>query len=305
MNRILLCSVMVFALLFCGCNSAYAGAASMIEKRHARYTVPQSFSISKLSDVSTIDCANQAILINDIPIPINPNPTPFLSENYEKKYQFIFSISRGYGLNQYRSTKMRRSQESRVNLPSKMASGIWSSYSFQIQPNAKYQWGYSYHAKLDADLSSNYLLNEIGYLIPQKKGILEIGVGLGWGMTKRINGNNYADSFDTFQNIKYGRDTMLEEAYSFIPNAKHSFMPINGHVKFIYPVYKNIELTAFASYTRIPCYNDFYKTETVLVKETITPTITSYKRDELSMQRVTSISSYQIYTLGLSIRIKI
>lgn len=58
---------------------AYAGAASMLAKRHARYVVPSSFAINKLSEVVTLDTHNYAILggevtakqLEDIPLPIN------------------------------------------------------------------------------------------------------------------------------------------------------------------------------------------------------------------------------------------
>ena len=292
---------------------AYAGAASMLAKRHARYVVPSSFAINKLSEVVTLDTHNYAILggemtakqLEDIPLPINEHPTPYLSEDFQKKYQFIFTANSVYGLNQALSTKFLNNQESRVTLPNILAHGIWNSFGFHIQPSAKYQWGYTYHSKMDPNLSCNYLLNEIGFLIPYKKGNFEIGGGLGWGMSTRNRDANYVDSFSTFQNKPVGNNRLLEEKYRLIPNVKHHFLPVNGHVQYIYPIKKNIELTASASYSRIPSYSDFFKTETLLTKENITPTITSYKRDELSYQQITIKTVNQIYSLGLSIRVKI
>lgn len=291
---------------------AWAGATSMLAKHNARYIVPKSFSIAELSDVATLDSASTAFLrkeevlakLLDIPLPINQNPTPFLTTDYQKKYQFIFTVNSGYGMNQAISSKFINNQASRVALPNNMADGMWTSYGFHIQPSAKYQWGYSYHTKADPNLSCNYLLNEIGFLIPYKKGNFEIGGGLGWGMTTHIHGNNYVDSFTTFQNKPVGSGRLLEEGYKFIPNEKHSFLPVNVHVQYIYPIKKNIEITASASYSRIPSYSDFTKTETLLITQKITPTITSYKRDELSQQQITIKTINEIYNLGLSIRVK-
>lgn len=292
---------------------AYAGAVSMLAKRHARYIVPNSFAINKLSEVVTLDTHNYAILgsevtakqLEDIPLPINEHPTPFLSADYQKKYQFIFTANGVYGKGQALSTKFLNNQESRVALPNNLENGIWNSFGFCIQPSAKYQWGYSYHSKMDRNLSCNYLLNEIGFLIPYKKGNFEIGGGLGWGMSTRNRDAIYVDSFSTFQNKPVGNNRLLEEKYRLIPNIKHPFLPVNGHVQYIYPIKKHIEVTASVSYSRISSYSDFIKTETLLTKENITPTITSYKRDELSNQQITVKTVNQIYSLGLSVRVKI
>lgn len=292
---------------------AYAGAVSMLAKRHARYVVPNSFAINKLSEVVTLDTHNYAILggevtakqLEDIPLPINEHPTPYLSADYQKKYQFIFTANGVYGMSQALSTKFLDNQESRVPLPNNLGQGIWNSFGFHIQPSAKYQWGYSYHSKMDRNLSCNYLLNEIGFLIPYKKGNFEIGGGLGWGMSTQNRDAIYVDSFSTFQNKPVGNNRLLEEKYRLIPNIKHPFLPVNGHVQYIYPIKKHIEVTASVSYSRISSYSDFIKTETLLTKENITPTITSYKRDELSNQQITVKTVNQIYSLGLSVRVKI
>jgi len=289
---------------------SYTGTAVLLAKKHGRYIVPQSFKLSNVSDVKTIDPSNQSQLL-DVPIPINPNPTPYLTQNYKKKWQYIFSIGSSYGLSHESSRKMLESQillvsqPSRVYLPNKIPPGEWYSASILIQPNSHFQWGYSYHSKLDPNLSSNFLLNEIGYLIPIKKGVLNIGGGLGWGMTKRNHENKYTDSFNTYKNKRLGKDTLLEEAYTFIPNFSYSFMPINGHIQFIYPIRKNLEITASFSYTRIPSYSDFYKTEAILSTEQISPTAVVYKREVITLDRVTAKSINQLYSLGLSLRIKI
>ena len=283
---------------------AYVGAASMVAKRHARYEVPQSFSLSKLSDVTTIDPSNQAQLL-DVPMPINQNPTPYLSEKYQKKYQYIFSVNSGYGITQSLSTKFLNSHNSQIALPNNMVNGQWTSFGFHIQPSKKYQWGFSYHTKGDPNLSCNFLLNEIGYLIPYKKGHFEIGGGLGWGMTNRIHGDNYVDSFTSFQGQPLASGRLLEEGYKFVPNVNHAFMPVNGHIQFIYPIKNNFEITATASYLRVPCYSNFITAETLLTQENITPNITSFKREELSSKEITIKTVNQVYTLSLSIRMKI
>lgn len=291
----------------------WLGATSMLANPNARYAVPKSFSINQLSEVVTLDSVNPNLLqkegdpaeLLNIPLPINPNPTPFLNADYQKKYQCIFTVNSGYGINQAHSTKLIDNQTSRVPLPNKLTNGMWTSFGLLIQPRANYQWGFSYHTKADPNLSCDYLLNEIGFLIPFKKSHFEIGGGLGWGMTNHTIGNNYVDSFTTFQNKPVGNGSLLEEDYKFIPNVSHAFLPINGQVQFIYPIKKNIEITASASYSRIPSYSDFIKTETLLITQKITPTITSYKRDELSYQQITVKTVNQIYTLGLSIRVKI
>ena len=291
---------------------AFIGSTIMLTKKHARYTVPRSFSISKLSEVVTLDSANSALLkkeevptqLLDIPLPINQNPTPFLTADYKKKYQFIFTVNSGYGLNQAILSKFIGNQTSRVPLPNNLANGLWTSIGILIQPSAKYQWGYSYHTKADPNLSCNYLLNEIGVLIPFHKCHFEIGGGLGWGMTTHIHGNNYTDSFTTYQNKPVGSGRLLLEDYQFIPNEKHTFLPVNVHFQYIYPIKKNIEITASASYSRIPIYSDFIKTETLLTTQKITPTITSYNRDELSQQQITIKTLNEIYNLGLSVRVK-
>ena len=291
----------------------WIGATSMFTKQNVRYAVPKSFSITQLSEVATLDSANPAFLeknaypseLLNIPLPINQNPTPFLTADYQKKHQIYFTVNSGYGFNQAHSTKLIDNQTSRVPIPNKLTNGMWSSLGLLIQPRAHYQWGFSYHTKADPNLSCNYLLNEIGFLIPYKKCLFEIGGGLGWGMTNHTLGNNYVDSFTTFQNKPVGNGRLLEESYKFIPNVSHAFLPMNGHVQFIYPIKKHIEITASASYSRIPSYSDFIKTETLLITQKITPTITSYKRDELSYQQITVKTINQIYTLGLSIRVKI
>lgn len=291
----------------------WIGATSMLGHPNRRYAVPKSFSINQLSEVATLDSVNPNFLQKEgdpaewlnIPLPINPNPTPFLTANYQKKFQCIFTVNSGYGINQAHSTILMDNQTSRVHLPNKLSNGMWTSFGLLIQPRANYQWGFSYHTKTDPNLSCDYLLNEIGFLIPFKKSHFEIGGGLGWGMTKHTIGNNYVDSFTTFQNKPVGAGQLLEEDYKFIPDVSHAFLPINGHVQFIYPIKKNIEIAASASYSRIRSYSDFIKTETLLITQTITPTITSYKRDELSYQHITVKTVNQIYTLGLSIRAKI
>ena len=45
--------------------------------------------------------------------------------------------------------------------------------------------------------------------------------------------------------------------------------------------------------------------ETQLTQENITPNITSFKREELSSKEITIRTVNQVYTLGLSIRMKI
>jgi hypothetical protein len=289
---------------------SYTGTAVLLAKRHRRYIVPQSFKLSNVSDVKTVDSSNQSQLL-DVPVPINHNPTPYLTQNYKKKWQYIFSIGSSYGLSHESSRKMLESQillvsqPSRVYLPNKIPPGPWYNASILIQPNSHYQWGYSYHSKLDSNFSSNFLLNEIGYLIPIKKGVLNIGGGLGWGITKRNHENNYTDSFNTYKNKRLGKDTLLEEAYTFIPNYSYAFMPINAHIQFIYPIKKNLEITASFSCTRIPSYSDFYKTEAILSTEHVSPSAVVYKREVITLDRVTAKSINQLYSLGLSLRIKI
>jgi hypothetical protein len=283
---------------------AYAGAGTLLAKRHGRYTVPRTFKLSNVSDVKTIDPSIQSLLL-DVPIPINPNPTPYLTQNYKKKWQYIFSISSSYGIAHESSRKLLEAQTSRVYLPNNISPGIWFSAGIHIQPNSHYQWGYSYHSKLDPNFSSKFLINEIGYLIPIKKGKLEIGGGLGWGMTKRNHENNYTDSFNTYKNKRLSNNTLLEEAYTFIPNFSYSFMPVNGHIQFIYPIKKKLEITASFSYTRIPSYSDFNKTEAILTTEQISPTAIVYKREVITLDGVTAKSINQLYSLGLSLRIKI
>jgi hypothetical protein len=82
-------------------------------------------------------------------------------------------------------------------------------------------------------------------------------------------------------------------------------MPVNGHIQFIYPIKNNFEITATASYLRVPCYSNFIMAETLLTQENITPNITSFKREELSSKEITIRTVNQVYTLGLSIRMKI
>ncbi len=63
---------------------AFAGRVIFRTRKHARYTVPNTYRIANLTDVTTIDTANNQLLL-EIPIPVNPNPTNYLTQDYRKK----------------------------------------------------------------------------------------------------------------------------------------------------------------------------------------------------------------------------
>ena len=281
----------------------YAGTATMRTRKHGRYTVPNTYRIMNLDDVTTIDTANNQLLL-EIPIPINPNPTPFLTQKYRKKCQYAFSLGSSFGTTHETSTTYLYSQTSRVNLPNKIDNGVWASASLHFQPKAHLQWGYSLHSNINPNLSVNFLLNDVGFVVPLKKGSLEIGCGIGFGISRRIRGNSYCDSFDSYKKEPLKTNQLLEESYSFIPSI-HTFVPINGHIQFIYPLKNHFEIAASVNGFRIPSYNLFEKSETVLTKDQITPNIVAYRREEFTFSNITVKSIHGLYSIGLSLRLKL
>lgn len=282
---------------------AFAGRVIIRTRKHARYTVPNTYRIANLTDVTTIDTANNQLLL-EIPIPVNPNPTNYLTQDYRKKCEYAFSLGSSFGSTHETSTTYLYSQTSRVNLPNKIDNGIWATAGIHFQPNSHFQWGYSFHSNINPNLSINFLLNHVGFVVPLKKGSVEIGCGLGFGTTRRIRGNSYCDSFDSY--IKYPLKTnqLLEESYSFIPSI-HVFAPINGHIQFIYPLKNRFEIAATFNGFKMPSYNLFEKSETVLTKDQITPNIVAYRREEFTFNNITVKSTHRLFSIGLSLRLKL
>lgn len=282
---------------------ACTGTATMRTRTDARYTVPNTYRIMNLDDVTTVDTANVKLLL-EIPIPINPNPTPFLTQKYSKKCQYAFSLGSSFGMTHGTSTTYLNSQTSRVNLPNKIDNGVWTCASLHFQPKAQLQWGYSFHSNINPNLSVNFILNEVGFIVPLKKGRLVMGCGLGVGTSKRIRGNSYCDSFGSYMKEPLKTNQLLEESYSFIPSM-HTFVPLNGHIQFIYPLTNRFEIAASVHGFRIPSYTLFEKSETVLTKEQITPNIVAYRREEFTFSNITVKSIHRLYSIGLSLRLKL
>ena len=281
---------------------AYAGAAILFANPNARYTVPPNYRITNLSDVTTIDTANHEKLL-DIPMPINPNPTPFLTQNYRKKCLYAFSLGGSYGIAHELSKTLMKSQTSRVNLPNQIANGIWAHAGLHFQPRPHFQWGYSFHSNMNPNTSINFLLNEIGWIVPLKKGSFELGCGVGLGTNQMNQGSNYLDSFNTYKNKTLPTGQLLEESYSFFPST-HAFAPVGGRIQFIYPIINQIEIAASFNGIRIPSYTEYNKKETLLTEEQIAPNIVAYRREEMTFNSVTVKSINRLYSIGLSLRCK-
>lgn len=272
--------------------------------RHAKFIVPDSFSITQLDSVQTrnaISNPNPSALTP----PINPHPTAFLNAHYRRRYQYVVAFNQEFGLSHENRRKILFEQTARANVPNELNNGIWRSAGLYIQPNPHYQWGYSYHTKVDPKLTSQYVINEISFLRPIKKGTLEIGGGLGVGVTKRIHGTNAIDTFSTYKNKPLPAKEYLEEAYTSVNNKKYTFVPVEAHAQLIYPLKKRLEIAASARFSSVPSYSDYIKDETILSSQKISPTIMVYRRDNVVKQAITIKSIYYIYSFGLSLRYKI
>jgi hypothetical protein len=55
----------------------------------------------------------------------------------------------------------------------------------------------------------------------------------------------------------------------------------------------------------MPSYNLFEKSETVLTKDQITPNIVAYRREEFTFNNITVKSTHRLFSIGLSLRLKL
>ena len=156
---------------------------------------------------------------------------------------------------------------------------------------------------MNPNTSINFLLNEIGWIVPLKKGNFELGCGVGLGTNQMNQGSNYQGSFNTYKNKTLPTGQLLEESYSFFPST-HAFAPVSGRIQFIYPLINKIEIAASFNGIRILNYTEYNKKETLLTEEQIAPNIVAYRREEMTFNSVTVKSINRLYSIGLSLRCK-
>jgi hypothetical protein len=270
-----------------------------LTNKNSRYAVPQNYSLTNLNDVLTLDTNNKTQLYS-IAAPVNPQITPFLDADFQKKQQIFIQGNIGVGL-------FHRSTSTPATLNPDLRISPWYAVDFQVQTSNEFAWGFYHLRSLQNNLQSTVTSPQIAYVNNHlKKAKLVCGVGVGLGTFKRSFAPDVNQSSTLLNGRTLGADSVVMIRKEFIPNLQYLFIPASGFVQYERELGKSLALTIGMRITRIQTNTDYLNYEYLKTWEVIAPGVTAERVQNLGFVTRDRYSAQNMlfhFNTGLKIRL--
>lgn len=270
---------------------------AMLLSRNNQYAVPTNFTLNNLEEVALLD-TSQHNQLYQITVPVNPNITPFLDADFQRKYKVSMGVAIGYGLI-HRST-------SNVGSP-KLPASSWFSMEANVQSQPHFQWGLHHTSTQPSTFNSSITSFQIGYVDNQiKNGELTCGIGLGLGTFKRIKTNNILSTSTFFRDRTLGEDSQVLKTMTFIPGQIYFFAPVSGYIQYNHHIKDQLDFWLGFRFSQIKSSTPYNVTESLLTKEQIAPGIYAERQQNIGSQfRETLHDKNMVFQFNLGLKYKL
>lgn len=245
-----------------------------LANKNSQYAVPKNFTLTNLNDVLTLDTNNKTQLYS-IAAPVNPQITPFLDADFQKKQQIFIQGNMGVGL-------YHRSTSTPATLNPDLRISPWYAVDFQVQTSNEFAWGFYHLRSLQDNIQSTVTSPQIAYVNNHlQKAKLVCGVGVGLGTFKRSFAPDVNQTSTLLNGRTLGADSIVMIRKEFIPNLQYLFIPVSGFVQYERELGKSLALTIGMRITRIQTNADYYNYQYLKTWEVIAPGITAERVQNL------------------------